>query len=327
MMLTSEMATPAGATMGSTGEAILFCGVAVIMIAGGLGVLFFKKAAYAAISMVTVMVGLAVIYIMQSAPFLGIAQIVVYTGAIMMLFLFVLMMIGIQASDEYARQRRGYITTAVIAAILLAVALVTAVVFSNLPVARGFAEEAASDQPIEGLAQTLFGGHWFSMELAAALLITAALGAVFLTHADRLTPKRTQRHVVEAKMAAYAAEGRHIGQHTAPGVYARTNAADIAALSGETEQPVEDSVPRVLRVRGLDRELSAVDPKLARQLAEVARGDSTQSLHGKAANDRVGASQAWGMAGKAAPTGLEQQVAPTAIEAGDSKKELEEDDQ
>jgi len=81
--------------MGSTGEIILFACTAIVMVGCALGVLFFKKAAHSVICMVGVMLGLAVLYIANNAPFLGVAQIVVYTGAIMMLFLFVIMLIGI----------------------------------------------------------------------------------------------------------------------------------------------------------------------------------------------------------------------------------------
>ena len=89
--------------MASTGEAILFGCVAVFMIACALGVLFFKKAVHCAICMVGVMLGLAVLYLMHGAAFLGTVQVVVYTGAIMVLFLFVIMMIGLGASDNYAQ--------------------------------------------------------------------------------------------------------------------------------------------------------------------------------------------------------------------------------
>ena len=90
--------------MASTGEAILFGCVAVFMIACALGVLFFKKAVHCAICMVGVMLGLAILYLMHGAAFLGTVQVVVYTGAIMVLFLFVIMMIGLGASDNYAQQ-------------------------------------------------------------------------------------------------------------------------------------------------------------------------------------------------------------------------------
>lgn len=292
--------------MASTGEAIVFWVVGTVMVLGALGVLFFKKAAYAALSMVTVMLGLAALYLAHGAPFMGIVQIVVYTGAIMMLFLFVLMMIGLQASDEYQHQRRFNIIAASVAGLILAGALSAVVWATTGPQNSAFPGDAYSDDPIEYLANELFSNHWFSMELAGALLITAAVGAVLLTHGDRLTPRRTQRHVVEAKMAAYAASGRHVGQHTAPGVYARSTSPDVGALSGETGKPVTESIPRVLRVRGLDRSLGSIDPGFARDLQAARHGDDTRAYHGVEATHRVHQSGSWGMAGESAPTGLRQ---------------------
>ncbi len=301
-----------GPLMSGMGEAILFWVVAAIMVAGALGVLFFKKAAYSAISMVTVMLGLAVMYFMLSAPFMGVVQIVVYTGAIMMLFLFVLMMIGLQASDHYTQQRRSNIIVAAVVGAILAVTLSTIVVMTNLPATMDYTADAHSDEPIEALATTLFSNYWFSMELAAALLITAAIGAVLLTHGDRLTPKRTQKNVVDAKMAAYAASGRHVGQHTAPGVYAGSTAPDVPALSGETLEGVKESVPRVLRVRGLARTIGSLDPELVSNLRDERDGRASDSTDdnvahmGTAGTQRVTQSQAWGMAGHGAPGGLNQ---------------------
>ncbi|MDO5048658.1 MAG: NADH-quinone oxidoreductase subunit J [Actinomycetaceae bacterium] len=309
-------AVTAGPQMTGTGEAVLFWITAIFMIAGALGVLFFKKAAYAALSMVTVMLGLSVLYFAQGAPFMGVVQVVVYTGAIMMLFLFVLMMIGLQATDNYLNQKRSNIVLAVIGSGVLAFVLSTLIWNANLPAAKEFGVDPYTNAPVENLAIVLFQDFWFSMELAAALLVTAAVGAVLLTHGDRLTPKRTQRAVVEAKMSAYAETGRHVGQHTAPGVYARSTAFDVGALSGETHKPVEDSIPRVLRVRGLDRSLGSLDPELARALQKQASGQPTEhAIHGVAGTSRVTKSGAWGMSGKSAPDGLVQYEARPEIEA------------
>mgnify|MGYP002738662765 CR=1 FL=1 len=320
-MMLSAVTT--GPQMASTGEAILFWVTAIIMVAGAFGVLFFKKAAYSAISMVTVMIGLAVLYFAQGAPFMGVVQIVVYTGAIMMLFLFVLMMIGLQATDNYMNQNRANIVWAVVGSAVLAIVLSAIIWNANLPAAAEYGVDPYSNAPIENLALVLFSDFWFSMELAAALLITAAVGAVLLTHGDRLSPKRTQKHVVDAKMAAYQETGRHVGQHTAPGVYASSTAFDVGALSGETHKPVTDSIPRVLRVRGLDRSLGSLDPELARAMHKQATGQPTNhAIHGVAGTDRVKQSGAWGMGGKSAPDGLIQYEARPAIEAG-SEPEIE----
>ena len=233
--------------MGSTGEIILFACTAIVMVACALGVLFFKKAAHSVICMVGVMLGLAVLYIANSAPFLGVAQIVVYTGAIMMLFLFVIMLIGIGTSDDYARQSRGAIVSAVLGGLGLIVIVATAILKSVPTPHKADEVDPYSNQPITDLAITLFQEHWLSMELAGALLITAAVGAMLLTHSDRLAPKADQYETARNKMRAFGEKGSRIGQLPAPGVYAQSNAADVPAISGETLGPVEESVPRVLR--------------------------------------------------------------------------------
>ena len=122
--------------MGSTGEIILFACTAIVMVGCALGVLFMKKAAHSVICMVGVMLGLAVLYIANNAPFLGVAQIVVYTGAIMMLFLFVIMLIGIGTSDDYARQSRGAIVAAVLGGLGLIVIVTTAILKAAPPPTR-----------------------------------------------------------------------------------------------------------------------------------------------------------------------------------------------
>ena len=298
--------------MPSTGEAILFSCTAVFMVACALGVLFFKKAAHCAISMVGVMLGLAVLYFAQGAPFLGSVQVIVYTGAIMMLFLFVIMMIGISASDDYTRQRRGNIVASVVLGLGMMVVVAGVVLKANRPDYVGFDQEAAyTDSPVQDLAVVLFSNHWFTMELAGMLLVTAAIAAMLLTHTDALRPKLDQKRTAEAKMQAFKEQGRRIGQLPTPGVYANSNAVDVPAIDGATYQPLEDSVSRVLRVKGLHRPLGMVEPAVAQSLQLVRMGDIDHSpLFGKEASERVQPSQAWGMAGNAAPTGLNQPMAP-----------------
>ncbi len=296
--------------MNSTGEAILFWCVAVFMVLCALGVLFFRRAVYSAICMVGVMLGLAVLYIAEGAPFLGAVQVIVYTGAIMMLFLFVIMMIGVGTSDEYQRQQRGTIIAAVIGGLGLAIILGGVIGHTQIGESVGLGEDPYSNSPITTLATTLFADYWFSMELAGALLITAAIGAMLLTHTDRLGPAIDQRTTVEAKMRAWKETGRHIGQLPSPGVYAATNAVDAPAISGETLGPVEESVPRVLRVRGLDRTIGQIEPDVAASLQLVRAGDREDSPFGAASSAQVPPSGAWGMPGPAAPQGLDQPLAP-----------------
>ena len=90
-----------------TGESILFWLLAPLTVLAALGMLFVKKAMHSAILLAFVMISLAVFYLIQDAPFLGIVQIVVYTGAVMMLFLFILMLVGVDSSDSLVENIKG----------------------------------------------------------------------------------------------------------------------------------------------------------------------------------------------------------------------------
>ena len=84
----------------STGETLLFIAIAVVMVVLSIfGLLITRRAVYSAGCMIVVMVCLAILYTMLEAPFMGVVQVAVYTGAILMMFLFVLMMIGVDSSD------------------------------------------------------------------------------------------------------------------------------------------------------------------------------------------------------------------------------------
>ena len=249
----------------STGESVFFWIVAPLAVLAALGLLFARKAVYAAMCVVFVMISLAGFYIVQEALFLGVAQIVVYTGAIMMLFLFVLMLVGVDASDSVVETLKGQRWIAAIGGLGL-IALVAAVALrATMPAPRGL-ELANEDTNPVGVARLLFSDYVLVVEISGVLLVTAAVGAVVLTRAERLRPKRTQREVLEEKMAAYAAVGdTGLRGLPAPGVYARHNAADVPAL-GADGKPIEDSVPRVLRIRGQQRSIASVSPELAAQL-------------------------------------------------------------
>src|SRR5450759_857181 len=91
----------------SSGETALFWVLAPLMVFGALGLLFARKAVHAALGIVLVMISLAFLYTAQEAPFLGVVQVVVYTGAVMMLFVFVLMLVGVDNSDSLVETLKG----------------------------------------------------------------------------------------------------------------------------------------------------------------------------------------------------------------------------
>ena len=230
--------------------------LAPVMVAAALGILFVRKAVHAALLLAVVMIGLAVLYAVLEAPFLFAVQIIVYTGAILMLFLFVLMLVGVDASDSVVETIKGQRVLATLGGLLLGVVLVVSLGQISLGTVVGL-EEANSGGNIQALANILFSRYVFAFETTSALLITAAVGAMVLAHREQLTPKATQASRAAARMRDYAESGKHPGPLPSPGVYARHNAVDTPALLPDGTAS-EESVSRVLAARGTVRSAPAL---------------------------------------------------------------------
>jgi len=201
--------------------------LAPVIVLAALGVLFAKRAVHAALLLAVVMIGLAMLYAALDAPFLFAVQIVVYTGAILMLFLFVIMLVGVDVADDVREQIAGHRLLTVVAGGALAVTLVSVVGQASLGTARGF---APGSNNMNGLADLLFKPYVIAFEATSALLITAVLGAMVLAHKERLTPKLGQPELARRRLAAYAQSGAGLGQVPTPGTYATGNAVDLPAL-------------------------------------------------------------------------------------------------
>jgi NADH-quinone oxidoreductase subunit J len=193
--------------------------------------------------MALVMINLGIFYIAQKAEFLGIVQIVVYTGAVMMLFLFVLMLIGVDSSDSLVETIRGQKVAGLLLSAGLGGVLVSAIGSVTFASPVGL-EQANAGGNITGMAYLIFGKYVWAFEVTSALLITAALGAMVLAHRERLTPRPTQRQWSERRFRV----GKNLAGLPAPGVYARRNAVDTPALLPDGTAS-EASVSRVLTAR------------------------------------------------------------------------------
>ncbi len=246
---------------------LLFWVLAPIMVLAALGILFVRKAVHAALLLAVVMIGLALLYLLQDAPFLFAVQIIVYTGAILMLFLFVVMLVGVDASDSLVETIRGQRLAALSVGLLFGLLLTLGVAQVSVGAVVGLTE-ANADGNIQGLAQLLFSRYVFAFETTSALLITAALGAMVLAHRERLTPKPTQADMARQRMRDYADHGKHLGPLPNPGVFARHNAVDTPALLPDGT-PSELSVSRVLAARGTVQSL----PELVDDIAEFITPD------------------------------------------------------
>jgi NADH-quinone oxidoreductase subunit J len=233
------------------------------MVIAALGLLFAKKAVHAALAMALVMVGLGIIYFAQQAPFLGSVQIFVYTGAVMMLFLFVLMLIGVDSSDSLVETIKGQRGAAVLLGLGSAVLLISVLAHVTFPPAAGLTQINA-DGNITTLATLIFGTYVWAFEITGALLITAALGAMVLAHRERLLPKPTQRELATKRIK----DGPVKAPLPAPGVFARHNAVDIPGLLPDGT-PSELSVSRVLTARGQNRPTQAISGEVGTIVTEI----------------------------------------------------------
>ena len=250
---------------------IAFWVLSPLMVLAALGILFVRKAVHAALLLAVVMIGLAILYLVQDAPFLFAVQIIVYTGAILMLFLFVLMLVGVDASDSVVETIKAQRLMATVVGLAFGLLVVLGVAQTSVGVVVGL-EEANAGGNVPGLAQLLFSKYVFAFEVTSALLITAALGAMVLAHRERLTPKLSQADMARQRMRDYAEHGKHVGPLPSPGVFARHNAVDTPALLPDGTAS-ELSVSRVLDARGNVQ--SSAD--LADDVTELTTGDDEEA--------------------------------------------------
>ena len=229
-------------------EEFAFWAMGTVMVASALGMVLARKAVHCALFLATIMITLAIMYAAQGAPFLFAVQIIVYTGAILMLFLFVLMLVGVDSSDSIVETIKGQRLLAAFVGIVFGVVFAVAVTQTTVGAVAGTGT-ANEDGNVYGLAALLFSDYMFAFEVTGALLTVAVLAAMVLAHRERLTPKQSQRTRAEQRMADYAESGKHLGPLPTPGVYARHNANDTPALLPDGSIS-ELSVSRTLRARG-----------------------------------------------------------------------------
>jgi len=219
----------------SATTSVVFWVLAVVSVLAALGMILSPKAVHCAVLLAIVMLSLAVLYATAGAPFLAAVQIIVYTGAVLMLFLFVLMIVGVSAVDSLRETIRGQRLWAGLAGIALVVLLALTVGHAAIgPAAPASAKYGAANVP--AIATLIFTRYFFPFEVTSALLITAALGAMVLAHRERISPKPTQRELSRQRIA-----GAHPAPLPGPGTYARHNAVDFPAL-------LPDGTPAALSV-------------------------------------------------------------------------------
>lgn len=258
----------------TTGETVAFWILGPVALAGGLGMVFSRNAVHSALWLVLTMLSLGALYMAQSAPFLGFTQIIVYTGAIMMLFVFVLMMVGRDASDSLVDALRGQRLAAALLGIGFAgltVAAVGDVLLSVGTQGPPLPADPATGGNVGELGLLIFRRYLLPFELTSALIITAAVGALVYTFAGRARQTAaSQRERVADRLRGPLSDH---GSRSGPGVFATADSVATPALlpDGSVAPRSLSSIIEATARERLDADVDAVAHPIERD-AHALRG-------------------------------------------------------
>ena len=164
-------------------DLIVFLAAALVIVAGGIGVISYRNPVHSALSLVMTMFGIATLFIEQNAQLLSAVQIIVYAGAIVVLFLFVIMLLGVDRAEVFSRERiRAQRPLAAVAGV---VTLGEILILGHATWATGAKAATgpvgnASDNVFK-IAQVVFSTYLLPFEATAILLVIAVLSAVYLS--------------------------------------------------------------------------------------------------------------------------------------------------
>ncbi len=245
-------------------QAVAFWILAPLAIAGAAGMILSRKPVHSALSLAGMMICLGCLYASLDAPFLFVSQIIVYTGAVMMLFLFTMMITGIDSVDSVVETVKGHRFLSVL--IVAAFALIVIALVGNgiVTVSAGF-DTTLNDGNIPQLAQLIFGPYVFAFLATSALILVGAMAAIILAHGERLTKPQSQKERTIAKIRSFVAGESNPGPLPGSGVYARHNSIEYPGLLPDGSV-AKESVSPTLAVRG----------------AAVVVNDSLRSVHSAA---------------------------------------------
>jgi NADH-quinone oxidoreductase subunit J len=183
-------------------QLLVFIAATLMAIVGAIGVVVRNKAVHAALSLVLTLFGVAVHFVAMEAHFLAAVQVIVYAGAIVVLILFVIMLLGVDRTEDLEveplpiqRPLAAVVGVAIVA--LLVAAIFAARESGPLEVgvgldvevteasARGAEPQVTPDANIKQLSRNLFGDQVFAFELTGVLLVVAVAGTVVLTRRER----------------------------------------------------------------------------------------------------------------------------------------------
>jgi NADH-quinone oxidoreductase subunit J len=184
-------------------ELVVFVIAAAMILGGAVGVIVRTHPVHCALSLILTLFGIAVLFIEQNAQFLAAVQVIVYAGAIVVLFLFVIMLLGVDDVDDLRiepfkiqRPLAAVVCVAIVGLVITAVVTARNAIVTAPPVSAAVADAeavSAHDGNIRALARDLFSNHVFAFELTSVLLVIAVVGTVLLS---RRLPKAPGQDVV-----------------------------------------------------------------------------------------------------------------------------------
>jgi NADH-quinone oxidoreductase subunit J len=180
-------------------EAVVFVLAAAMILGGALGVILREKPVHCALSLVLTLFGIAVLFVAQDAQFLAAVQVIVYAGAIVVLFLFVIMLLGVDETDDLRidplpvqRPLAVVFGAAILALVILAVRE------GADAITGAKAGASPTDEPnINQLAHALFSNYVFAFEVTSVLLVIAVVGTVVLA---RRPLRRLRDHAAQSEL-------------------------------------------------------------------------------------------------------------------------------
>ena len=163
-------------------ELAVFIAGAFICLMGAVGVVTSENPVHSALSLVGTLFGIAVLFIAQDAEFLAAVQVIVYAGAIVVMFLFVIMLLGVDRTEDIRVDPLvGQRAAAVVAGVLLAGGLTAVVLLGSVSGAKSSAAAPTKDLPnVAQIGQLLFTDYLWAFEITSVLLVIAVVGAVVL---------------------------------------------------------------------------------------------------------------------------------------------------
>ncbi len=164
-------------------ETVVFCVAAAIVLGGAVGVIAYQNPVHAALSLVATLFGVAVLFVAQDAHLLAAVQVIVYAGAIVVLFLFVIMLLGVDKAESLRQDHLpGQRPLAILGGLATLGLLLAVILGTDHPVTGGEGVGGFGDRPnVEALARVLFSDYVFAFEITSLLLTVAVVGAVVLT--------------------------------------------------------------------------------------------------------------------------------------------------